>query len=59
MKFIAIGSPDEENARSGHHTKYGTWEFEASSMEEAERKAREHLYYFHELGVYEIKEEEK
>ena len=52
MKFIAIGYPDEENAYHGHHTTREEWYFEAPSKEAAVRMAREHFYYFHEVGVW-------
>lgn len=55
-KYIAIGYPDEENAYHGHHTMREEWHFTARSKEDAWRKAREHFYYFHEIGVWEDEE---
>lgn len=52
-KYIAIGYPDEENAYSGRHTTREEWEFMAKDQDDAERKAFDHFYYFHEVGVYE------
>jgi len=54
--YICIGYPDEENAHHGHHTKREEWECKANTREEAEKKAFEHFYYFHEVGVFEKEE---
>lgn len=51
-KYIAVGYPDEENAYSGRHTQREEWEFFARDDEEAERKAWDHFYYFHNVGVW-------
>ena len=47
--YICIGYPDEENIYHQHHTSI----VKSNSSEEALKKAREHFYYFHEIGVYE------
>jgi len=52
-KYLAVGIPDEENIYSGSHTKREEWELYAESYEEALKKAFDHFYYFHEVGVYE------
>lgn len=54
--YLAIGYPDEENIYHGHHTKKEEWEFTASNDKEAERKAFDHFYYFHEVRVEKIKD---
>ena len=51
--YICVGYPDEENAHSGYHTKKETWECKAHSKDEAEKKAFDYFYYFHEVAVYE------
>ena len=51
--YICIGYPDEENIYHQHHTKQETWECKANSRAEAEKKAFQHFYYFHEVVVYE------
>ncbi len=51
--YVCIGYPDEENIYHGYHTKRETWECKANSQKEAEKKAFDHFYYFHEVLVYE------
>lgn len=51
--YICIGIPDEENIYHGYHTKREKWECKANSQREAEKKAFDHFYYFHEVLVYE------
>ena len=51
--YICVGYPDEENIHHQHHTQRETWKCQASSQSEAERKAFDHFYYFHEVLVYE------
>ena len=51
--YVCVGIPDEENMYHGHHTRRETWECQASSEDEAQEKAFEHFYYFHEVLVYE------
>lgn len=53
MKFIAVGYPDEENEYSNFHNEREEWEFEAKNKNEACRRAQDHFYYFHEVGVWE------
>lgn len=55
-KYLCIGYPDEENIYHQHHTQQEEWECYANSIEEAERKAFKHFYYFHEVGVFETKD---
>lgn len=52
-KYIAVGYPDEENIYSGNHTRREEWEFYARDEKDATRKAFDHFYYFHEVGVWE------
>lgn len=52
-KFVCVGYPDEENAHSGFHPTREEWECEANNESEAFRKAINHFYYFHEVGVFE------
>ena len=52
-KYRCVGIPDEENIYHGHHTQREEWECEANSRQEAERKAFQHFYYFHEVLVEE------
>ena len=51
--YICIGIPDEENIHARYHTTKETWKCQAESQKEAEKKAFEHFYYFHEVLVYE------
>lgn len=51
--WICIGYPDEENAYHNFHTTQERWECQAETKKEAERKAFDHFYYFHEVLVYE------
>ncbi len=51
--YVGVGIPDEENIYHGHHTKREIWECEANSEREAEKKAFQHFWYFHEVLVYE------
>lgn len=50
-KYIATGYPDEENIYHQNHTSIEKWEFTARDEEEAQQKAWDHFYYFHEVGV--------
>ena len=51
--YIARGYPDEENIYHQSHTQIEEVEIKADSLEEAKRKAWDHFYYFHEVGVWE------
>lgn len=59
MRFIAIGYPDEENLYHQHHTRQEEWQFSANSLEEAKKKAYQHFYYFHEVGVWPQEDNDK
>ena len=51
--YICVGYPDEENVYQETHTEHEIWECQANSKEEAEAKAFEHFYYFHDVYVKE------
>ena len=53
--FKVTGYPDEENIHHGHHTHIETWVTQAKDAREAEKLGFEHFYYFHEVGVSEVK----
>lgn len=59
MKFKVIGYPDEENKYHKSHTEKETWIVEAKDEKEARRLGYKHFYYFHEISVNEIKEDNK
>lgn len=52
-KYIAIGYPDEENVYHNYHTCREEWHFEDENEADADRRAMEHFYYFHEYLVME------
>lgn len=52
--YIAVGYPDEENFNMKDHQTREEWQFQARDKEEAEKKAFEHFWYFHEVGVWEM-----
>lgn len=58
-KYLAVGIPDEENARSGKHTTREKWEFYAEDYDEALEMAFDHFYYFHEVRVHEQEDNEE